>query len=253
MRAVVLHEHGDIENLTYHEDYADPECGEGQVVIRVKATSLNYHDVFTTKGMPGIKVPLPIVIGLDISGEIAEIGAGVDGWSVGDQILVNPLDPVTPEKGLMGEMLDGGTAELCVVDATRLIKIPDGCSYEQAAALPVAYGTAHRMMITNGRMKGGEKVLILGASGGGSCCVLLAKAMGCEVVAAGSSPEKLDALKAWGADHVIGYEDFEKTIYGIYGKPIAASLKVVWMSSSISPAETPGCRRSRRRSAAARF
>ena len=69
MRAVVLHEHGDIENLTYHEDYADPECGEGQVVIRVKATSLNYHDVFTTKGMPGIKVPLPIVIGLDISGE----------------------------------------------------------------------------------------------------------------------------------------------------------------------------------------
>ena len=220
MRAVVLHEHGDIENLTYHKDYADPECGEGQVVIRVKATSLNYHDVFTTKGMPGIKVPLPIVIGLDISGEIAEIGAGVDGWSVGDRILVNPLDPVTPEKGLMGEMLDGGTAELCVVDATRLIKIPDGCSYEQAAALPVAYGTAHRMMITNGRMKGGEKVLILGASGGvGSCCVLLAKAMGCEVVAAGSSPEKLDALKAWGADHVIGYEDFEKTIYGIYGKP----------------------------------
>ena len=68
MRAVVLHEHGDIENLKYHEDYADPTCGEGQVIIRVGATSLNYHDVFTTKGMPGIKVPLPIVIGLDISG-----------------------------------------------------------------------------------------------------------------------------------------------------------------------------------------
>ena len=130
MRAVVLHEHGDIENLTFHHDYADPECGEVQVVIRVKATSLNYHDVFTTKGMPGIKVPLPIVIGLDISGEIAEIGKGVHGWSVGDRVLVNPLDPVAPEKGLMGEMLDGGTAELCAVDATRLISIPDGCSYE---------------------------------------------------------------------------------------------------------------------------
>ena len=220
MRAVVLHEHGDIENLTYHEDYADPECGEGQVIIRVGATSLNYHDVFTTKGMPGIKVPLPIVIGLDISGEIKEIGAGVEGWSVGDRVLVNPLDPVAPEKGLMGEMLDGGTAELCAVDATRLIKIPEGCSYEQAAALPVAYGTAHRMMITNGGMKGGEKVLILGASGGvGSCCVLLAKMMGCEVVAAGSSPDKLEALRAWGADHVIDYTDFEKQIYGIYGKP----------------------------------
>ena len=176
MRAVVLHEHGDIENLTFHESYRDPECNEGQVIIRVRATSLNYHDVFTTRGMPGIKVPLPIVIGLDISGEIAEIGSGVQGWAVGDRVLINPLDPVTPEKGLMGEMLDGGTAELCAVDATRLIKIPEGCSYEQAAALPVAYGTAHRMMITNGRMEGGEKVLILGASGGvGSCCVLLAK------------------------------------------------------------------------------
>jgi len=220
VRAVVLHEHGDIENLTFHESYRDPKCNEGQVIIRVRATSLNYHDVFTTRGMPGIKVPLPIVIGLDISGEIAEIGSGVEGWSVGDRVLINPLDPVTPEKGLMGEMLDGGTAELCSVDATRLIRIPEGCSYEQAAALPVAYGTAHRMMITNGRMKGGEKVLILGASGGvGSCCVLLAKMMGCEVIAAGSSPEKLNALKDWGAAHVIGYDDFEKTIYGIYGKP----------------------------------
>ncbi len=220
MRAVVLHEHGDIDNLTYHTDYPDPVCGEGQVVIRVKATSLNYHDVFTTKGMPGIKIPLPIIIGLDISGEVTEVGKGVDGWNAGDRILVNPLDPITPEKGLMGEMINGGTAEYCVVDATRLIRIPEGCSYEQAAALPVAYGTAHRMMITNGGMKGGEKVLILGASGGvGSCCVLLAKMMGCEVVAAGSSPEKLEALKAWGADHVIGYEDFDKTIFGLFGKP----------------------------------
>ena len=144
MRAVVLHEHGDIENLTYHEDYADPECGEGQVVIRVKATSLNYHDVFTTKGMPGIKVPLPIVIGLDISGEIAEIGAGVDGWSVGDRILVNPLDPVTPEKGLMGEMLDGGTAELCVVDATRLIRYPmDAPTSRRQRSCSLWHGASH--------------------------------------------------------------------------------------------------------------
>ena len=108
-------------------------------------------------------MPLPIVIGLDISGEIAEIGAGVNGWSVGDRILVNPLDPITPEKGLMGEMLDGGTAELCgrrhtSDQDTRWMLLRAG------GGAPVAYGTAHRMMITNGRMKGGEKVLILGAS-----------------------------------------------------------------------------------------
>ena len=210
MRAVCLHEQGGIENLKLDKNFADPSPDEGQVVIRVKATSLNYHDVFTCRGMPGIKIPMPMIIGLDIAGEIEHLGQGVSDWKVGDRVLVNPLDPTDPSKGLMGEMLPGGTAEFCLVDATRLISIPDGCSYEQAAALPVAYGTAHRMMIANGGLEGGERVLILGASGGvGSCCVLLAKAMGCEVVACGSTEEKLSALKEWGADYVINYKELE--------------------------------------------
>lgn len=222
MKAVCLHEQGGIESLVLEENFPDPQAGEGQVVIRVKATSLNYHDVFTCRGMPGIKIPMPMIPGIDMSGEIAEVGAGVSGWKPGDRVLVNPLDPTDPTKGLMGEMLLGGTAEFCAVDATRLIAIPDGCSYEQAAALPVAYGTAHRMMFANGGIKGGERVLILGASGGvGSCCVLLSKMMGCEVVACGSTPDKLEALKSWGADHVINYkdEDFTKWIWNEFGKP----------------------------------
>lgn len=222
MRAVCLREQGDIDKLTLEEDFPDPAPGEGQVVIRVKAASLNYHDVFTCRGMPGIKIPLPMIIGLDIAGEIAEIGAGVEGWTSGAAVLVNPLDPVAPQNGLMGEMIHGGCAELCVVDATRLIRIPDGCSFEHAAALPVAYGTAHRMMFSNGAIEAGEKVLILGASGGvGSCCVLLAKMIGCEVVACGSTAEKLRALTAWGADHVIDYKekDFVKEIWRLYTKP----------------------------------
>jgi alcohol dehydrogenase len=222
MRAVCLHEQGDIDKLTLDENFPDPAPGEGQVVIRVKATSLNYHDVFTCRGMPGIKVPMPMIIGLDIAGEIAEIGAGVSGWAVGEAVLVNPLDPAAPQNGLMGEMIHGGAAEYCVVDATRLIRIPDGCGFEQAAALPVAYGTAHRMMFTNGGVTEGEKVLILGASGGvGSSCVLLAKMIGCEVVACGSTEEKLKALTAWGADHVIDYKekDFVKEIWNLYTKP----------------------------------
>ena len=222
MRAVCLHEQGGIENLKLDENFANPSPDEGQVVIRVKATSLNYHDVFTCRGMPGIKIPMPMIIGLDIAGEIEHLGQGVSDWKVGDRVLVNPLDPTDSSKGLMGEMLPGGTAEFCLVDSTRLISIPDGCSYEQAAALPVAYGTAHRMMIANGGLEGGERVLILGASGGvGSCCVLLAKAMGCEVVACGSTEEKLSALKEWGADYVINYkeEDFVKKIWSDFGKP----------------------------------
>lgn len=222
MRAVCLHEQGGVEKLILDEHFPDPVVGEGQVVIRVRATSLNYHDVFTCRGMPGITLPLPMIIGLDIAGEITEVGPAVDGWKAGDRVLVNPLDPTDPMKGLMGEMLHGGTAEYCLVDVTRLIVIPDGCSFEQAAALPVAYGTAHRMMFSNGGITGGERVLILGASGGvGSCCVLLAKMMGCEVVACGSTPEKLEALTAWGADHVINYkdEDFVKWIWNKFTKP----------------------------------
>ena len=222
MRAVCLHEQSGLDSLTLEENFPDPVAGEGQVVIRVKATSLNYHDVFTCRGMPGIKVPMPMIIGLDISGEVVETGSGVDGWKAGDRVLVNPLDPTAPQNGLMGEMIHGGTAELCVVDATRLISIPDGCSFEQAASLPVAYGTAHRMMFTNGGVKEGDKVLILGASGGvGSCCVLLAKMIGCEVVACGSTEEKLKALSDWGADHVINYKekDFVKEIWSLYEKP----------------------------------
>ncbi len=222
MRAVCLHEQGGIDKLTLDENYPDPKPGDGQVVIRVGATSLNYHDVFTCRGMPGIKIPMPMIIGLDVAGEIVELGAGVNGWKSGDRVLVNPLDPTDPSKGLMGEMVPGGTAEFCLVEATRLIRMPDGVSFEQAAALPVAYGTAHRMMVTNGGMQGGERVLILGASGGvGSCCVLLAKMMGCEVVACGSTDDKLKALTEWGADHVINYkdEDFVKVIWEKFTKP----------------------------------
>ena len=222
MRAVCLHEQNGLESLTLEENFPDPAAAEGQAVIRVKATSLNYHDVFTCRGMPGIKVPMPMIIGLDIAGEIAETGPGIDGWTPGDRVLVNPLDPVTPANGLMGEMIHGGAAELCVVDATRLIRIPDGVTYAQAAALPVAYGTAHRMMFTNGGVKPDDKVLVLGASGGvGSCCVLLAKMIGCEVVACGSTAEKLRALTEWGADHVINYkdQDFVKEIWRLYEKP----------------------------------
>ncbi len=217
MRAAVLYEHGDIENLKFEPNYREPKAGPGEVVIKVKASSLNYHDVFTCRGMPGIKVPLPVIPGLDVAGEVAELGEGVAGWSIGDPVLVNPI---WPNKGLMGEMLDGGLAEYCLCSAEQLIRIPAGVTYAQAASLPVAYGTAHRMMFENGGIKGGEKVLILGASGGvGTCCVILAKMMGCEVIVASQSDSKLERLKEMGADHGIYYDSFEKKIWELYGKP----------------------------------
>lgn len=220
MRAIVLREHGDLDKLRYEEDYPIPTAGSGEVVVRVRASSLNYHDVFTRRGMPGIKVPLPVIIGLDVVGEIAEIGADVEGWSIGDRVLIDPINRV--EGGLMGETVDGGLAEFCRAKAHQLIRIPDAITFEQAAALPVAYGTAYRMITEIGQVKAGEKVLILGASGGvGVCCVQLAKLAGAYVIAAAGSEKKAQRLRDLGADETILYtkEDFLKVIYERHGKP----------------------------------
>ena len=99
MKALVLRSHGGLDELEVVSDHPLPAAVAGHVVIRVRASSFNYHDVFTVRGMPGIKVPLPVVVGLDMAGKIAEVGAGVPGWKVGERVLVNPLNKT---KGLMG-------------------------------------------------------------------------------------------------------------------------------------------------------
>ncbi len=219
MKALVLRRHGIPDDLDVVSDYPTPKAVDGHVVIRVRAASFNYHDVFTMRGMPGIKVPLPVIIGLDMAGEIAEVGAGVSDWKPGHRVLVNP---VNKRKGLMGEMLDGGMAEYCLVAADQLVAMPDDVSFADAAALPVAYGTAHRMLVTHKTVEPGERVLVLGASGGvGTGCVILAKLLGAEVIACASSAAKLARLKALGADHAVNYRETDWSKWAIekYGKP----------------------------------
>jgi len=219
MKALVLREHGG-DGLRLETGFPDPVPGEGDVVLRVRATALNYHDVFTRRGMPGIRIAMPAIMGLDIAGEIAAIGPGVSGWRLGERVLGDPINRV--EGGLTGETVHGGLAEYCRLRAHQLVRIPDGVTFEEAAALPCAYGTARRMMHTNGHIASGEKVLILGASGGvGVCCVQLAKAAGATVIAAAGSEEKAARLRALGADHTINYaeRDFVAEIWALCGKP----------------------------------
>ena len=94
MKAAVVREHGGPDRLNFETDFPDPKPGEGDVIVAVKAASLNYHDVFTRRGMPGIKVPMPAIMGLDVAGEIAEVGPGVTGWKKGDRVLVDPINRV---------------------------------------------------------------------------------------------------------------------------------------------------------------
>jgi NADPH:quinone reductase-like Zn-dependent oxidoreductase len=220
MKALVLDDHGGNDRLRFDPDYRDPTAGEGQVVVAVKACSLNYHDIFTRRGMPGIKVPLPLVMGIDVAGVVESVGPGVEGWVPGDRVLVDPFDAQAGV--LVGEMVDGGLAERCVLRAAQLLRLPATVDFPSAAALPVAFGTAHRMLRTIGRIERGERVLILGASGGvGVASLLLAKLAGAEVVACAGSAEKARRLRELGADDTIDYTavDFAKEVQRRFGKP----------------------------------
>ena len=212
MKAVWFAEHGDLDVLRYG-DIEDPEPGPGEVRVRVEACSLNYHDIFTRRGMPGIKVPLPMVPGCDAAGRVDALGEGVTGWSPGDRVLVDPVhtDEATGRFWMIGDTRWGAYAEYVVVRASQLLPLPADVSAVEASCLPVAYGTAHRMMMTRGQVQAGESVLILGASGGvGTSALLLAKLAGARVVAAAGTDEKCARLRELGADDTVNYsvEDF---------------------------------------------
>jgi alcohol dehydrogenase len=219
MRAVVFDHHGPLENVSVRE-VPDPSPAADECLVRVRAVSLNGFDPMVLRGIPGLRTPLPMIPGADIAGEIVELGSEVDGatWRVGDRVTAIP----NQEHGMMGETLRGGACELIAVQARYLLPIPDAVSFVDAACLPTAYGTALRMMETRGRVQAGERVLILGASGGvGTCCVQLAKAAGCDVIACASAEWKLDRLRALGADIVIdtSSQNYVDEIRQRYGKP----------------------------------
>ena len=223
MRAVAIYEHGGNEVLRYETAFADPQVKEGDVLVRIRATSINYHDIFTRRGMPGIHHPFPWIMGMDFAGEIVAVGPGVPGeWAVGQRVLVNPSgrqsDGNKPDNG------HGGLAELYRARWHQLVRIPDAVSFEEAACLPVAYGTAARMIRTIGKVQAGETVYILGASGGvGVCAVQIAKLLGATVIAAGSTAEKGKRLLELGADHYVNYteEKIDEAIFKRFGKPQA--------------------------------
>ena len=221
MRAAVIQNHGSIEDIIFESDWPTPQPDPGQVLLKVEASALNYHDLFTLKGMPGIRIGFPLIMGIDCAGTIAALGEGVSGWDVGQRVVIHPI--ITGDRpGLIGETTNGGLAEFMVVNADQLVAIPDSISFAEASALPCAYGTAYRMMVRRANVSAGEKVLILGASGGvGTCCVQLAKAAGAEVIATASSDEKLQRLADLGADHLINYaeDDFRKVVTERFGKP----------------------------------
>jgi alcohol dehydrogenase len=218
MKVVAIHQHGGIEQMKF-ENWSKPVVTENHALVEIKACGLNYMDVFVLHGMPDLPTKMPRIPGGDIAGIVREVGPGVSSEWLGKRVV---LFPKFAEGGVLGEHGNGGLCEFINVDHRQLIEIPDGVSFQEAASLPIAYGTSHRMLFTRGNIKKGEKILILGASGGvGVSCVQFAKMAGCEVFACTSSEEKGEKLKALGADHVINYadeKDFSKAVWVASGK-----------------------------------
>ncbi len=216
MRAVIIPVHGGADVLQYIE-VPTPRPDPGHVVVQVRAVGLNHLDIFVRRGMPGKHIPLPHISGADIAGVVVAVGAGVDERVVGSRVLVDPA----VGHGALGEDLPGGLAEYAVVPALNLIPLPPHVTFEEAACLPIAYGTAWRMLITRACLRAGETVFILGASGGvGTGAVQIAKLAGARVIAGTGSPNKAQRLHEIGADEVVQTADggFDQKVWTLTEK-----------------------------------
>jgi len=235
MRAMVIHRHGGPEVLTLEREWPRPVAGPGEIVVAVKACALNYLDIFTREGMPGEPTPLPHITGGDVAGVVAETGAGVEWPSVGERVLLDPhwgcgrceycREGQTTRclcGHMLGEMDPGGLAEYVRIPARQAIPIPSPYPFDLAACLPVAWGTAWRMVVTHGRPKPGDVVVVTAAAGGvGLGAVQIAQLQGARVIALASSDAKLARLKTLGADETINYvsdPDWDVAVRRLTGK-----------------------------------
>jgi NADPH:quinone reductase-like Zn-dependent oxidoreductase len=203
VKAVRIHEDGGPEVLRY-EDVEDPVPGEGEILIRVHAASLNHLDCWIRQGLPSVAKPR--TLGADGAGVVEALGQGADRLAEGDRVMINPgLDDGAR---IVGEHMDGTHAELIAVPATNVYAIPDGLSYEEAAAFPLVFETAYRMLVTKAGLRPDEWVLVWGiGSGVASASFEIAKALGARTIVTSSSDEKLERARELGADAVVNHAE----------------------------------------------
>ncbi|PYV14667.1 MAG: alcohol dehydrogenase [Acidobacteria bacterium] len=218
MKAVRFHEHGGPEVLKY-EDAPDPQIQANEVLVRVKAATLNHLDIWLRMGVRSWKLAMPHIVGSDVAGEVDEVGSLVTQVKTGDRVLLCPgiscglcdacargLDSACRGYTLFGVMVDGGYAEYVRSPERNVIPIPGDLSFDEAAAVPLVFLTAWHMLFTRAQLKPGEDVLVIGAgSGVGSAAIQIAKHAGARVIAVAGADSKLEKARALGADFVINH------------------------------------------------
>lgn len=203
LKAVRIHEDGGPDVLRY-EDAPDPEPGPGEVLVRLRASALNHLDLWVRKGLPS--VPKPRILGADGAGTVEALGEGVDGLAPDQRVVINPGLEHGRSITVVGEHTDGTNAELIAVPATNVFALDDALSFEEAAAFPLVFETAYRMLKTRAGLAEGEWVLVWGIGGGVATAALtIAKALGARVLVTSSSDEKLERARELGADAVVNH------------------------------------------------
>ena len=205
MRALVCREHGPVSGLTVAEIPA-PAAGDREVVIRVEAAGLNYPDALVVQGKYQVKPPVPFVPGMELAGVVSAVGAGVQEHRVGDPVMATTST--------------GAFAEQCAVAVERVVPRPGSLAPDLAAASLITYGTTLHALEDRARIQAGETVLVLGAAGGvGTAAIELARLLGAKVIAAASSPGKLETCRRLGADATVDYasEDLRQRVKELTG------------------------------------
>jgi NADPH2:quinone reductase len=223
MKAVILQENGGVDKLIYTEDFPLPEIKPNEVLVNVKATSVNRADIVIRNGYPGLSLNFPHILGGDIAGVITKAGSDVKGFKEGDRVvswsIISEADDEWSRKGKAGQSLSwqyfgmhrrGSYAEYTAVPVSSLIHLPDNVSFEDAACLPVAGLTAYHAVKTVGGLQKDDSFFIWGGTSGvGTIAIQIAKSIGAQVFATAGFPHKLDYLKDSGADHIFNHRSGE--------------------------------------------
>ncbi len=220
MRALTISAHGGLEQIEYRDNLPIPELrAASDVRIRMRAAALNHLDLFLLKGLPGVTITPPWVLGADGTGVVESVGSEVKSVAVGDAVVINPgisdrtceyclagEQPLCPRFGILGEHFPGTMAEYVVVPATNVLRIPAAADISEAAAFTLATLTAYRMLVTRARLEAGERLLVWGIGGGVAiACLQIAKLIGAHVTVTSGSDEKLARARELGADDTINH------------------------------------------------
>ena len=233
MKAVAIRAHGGPEAVELL-DLPLPAPGAGQALVRVRAAALNHLDLWVRQGWPGLKLAFPHVLGSDVAGVVEALGPGVEGWRVGDAVVVNPslgcgrcqrclagAENLCRQFAILGEHVSGGQAEALVVPARNLCAKPANLTFEEAAAVPLTFMTAWHAVAVRAALRPGETILVHAAgSGVGVAAVQIAKLLGARVIATAGSAAKLEKARALGADELIDYQtqDFLAEVKRLTGR-----------------------------------